>query len=69
MKDILLGGVVYLPGITLVFFFGFFLWLLVRICYVGSVKKLHYAGNVFDISILFTCFLITHLALKFWLST
>lgn len=60
MKDLILGGSVFIPGIALIFFFGFFTWLLVRVFYANAVSKYEYAGNLFDISILFFCMLIIH---------
>ncbi|MCW2255634.1 hypothetical protein M2263_001725 [Providencia alcalifaciens] len=60
MKDLILGGTVFIPGITLVLFLGFFLWLSIRFIYVNLVMKNEYAGSIFDISMLFFCILITH---------
>lgn len=64
MKDLILGGVVFIPGITLVFFLGFFLWLLLRITYANLVNKYEYAGSLFDISMLFLCILVIHLIIN-----
>ena len=60
MKDLILGGTIFIPGITLVFFLGFFLWLFMRVIYVNLVMRNEYAGSIFDISMLFLCILITH---------
>lgn len=60
MKDLILGGTVLIPGITLIFFLGFFSWLLVRTVYVNFMSKYEYAGNLFDISMLFFCTLCMH---------
>ncbi|MGJ3355327.1 hypothetical protein [Providencia sp. Je.9.19] len=60
MKDLILGGVVFIPGITLIFFLGFFLWLILRVAYTGLTGKYQYAGDIFDISMLFLCILVVH---------
>ncbi len=60
MKDLILGGTVFIPGIALVFFLGFFSWLLIRVVYANLVCKYEYAGSLFDISILFFCVLAVH---------
>ncbi|SPY76723.1 Uncharacterised protein [Providencia rustigianii] len=53
MKDLILGGSVFIPGIALILFLGFFLWLSIRAIYIGLVMRNEYAGSLFDISMLF----------------
>ncbi len=60
MKDLILGGSVFIPGIALILFLGFFLWLSIRAIYIGLVMRNEYAGSLFDISMLFFCILIIH---------
>lgn len=60
MKDLILGGTVFIPGIILVFFLGFFSWLIFRTIYINLMSKYEYAGNLFDISMLFLCILCIH---------
>lgn len=67
MEDLILGGTVFIPGIALVFFLGFFSWLLIRVVYANLVSKYEYAGSLFDIAMLFFCILIMHLIINSWL--
>ena len=41
-------------------FFRFFLWLILRVAYTGLTGKYQYAGDIFDISMLFLCILVVH---------
>ncbi len=64
MKDLILGGIVFIPGLVLILFLGFFSWLLVRVVYTNLISKYGYAGSLFDISMLFFCILVIHLTIN-----
>lgn len=64
MRDYMLGGVVLIPGLSLVIFWGVFFWLIIRVFYIKKVRKYDYVGNLFDISMLFLSLFLTHLMIN-----
>ncbi|HIW05914.1 MAG TPA: DUF1656 domain-containing protein [Candidatus Ignatzschineria merdigallinarum] len=62
MTELVLGSLVFLPGILKVLVLGFFIWLLARGFYR---KKLYSSGiwhpNLVDISIYFVSLYVSHL--------